>query len=185
MLDLGCGEGGASLIMGKAFPKSSVVGMDICGHAVAEAKKAAAAQQVTDNVRFVEMDAHDIPDDWEGRFQYILAWDSIHDMAHPEKILERVRKVLAPGGRMSVMEVNARSEIADNMNMPFASTFYTNSMFHCMTVQLHAGGEGLGNMWGRERAEETLRNGGFKVETFPSPFEGSFNCHFLCKLDNE
>ncbi|XP_022105230.1 uncharacterized protein LOC110987100 [Acanthaster planci] len=185
VLDLGCGEGGASLILGKAFPQSSIVGVDLCSHAVAEAKKAATAQQLTGNVHFVEMDAHDIPDDWEGRFHYVLAWDSIHDMARPEKILERVRKVLAPGGRMSVLEVNARSAIADNMNMPFASTFYTNSMFHCMTVQLHAGGEGLGNMWGRERAEETLRSGGFKVETFPSPFEGSFNCHFLCKLENE
>ncbi|XP_033634686.1 uncharacterized protein LOC117295970 [Asterias rubens] len=181
VLDLGCGEGGASLLMGQEFPNSSILGVDICNHATQAAQKGIAKHSLT-NVKFLQMDAHDIPDDWEGRFKYILAWDSIHDMAHPNKILERVRKVLAPGGIMSVMEVNARSEIKDNMDMPFASTFYTNSMFHCMTVQLNAGGEGLGNMWGRERAEETLRDGGFNVETFPSPFEGSFNCHFLCKL---
>lgn len=184
MLDLGCGEGGASLIVGEAFPKSSILGVDICNHAIQVAKQGITKKNLT-NVNFLQMDAHDIPDDWEGRFSYILAWDSIHDMAHPDKILERIRKILAPGGIMSVMEVNAKSQIADNMDMPFASTFYTNSMFHCMTVQLHAGGEGLGNMWGRERAEETLRGGGFSVETFPSPFEGSFNCHFLCKLNKE
>jgi hypothetical protein len=37
---------------------------------------------------------------------------------------------------------------------------------HCMTVSLAQGGEGLGAMWGREKALEYLHRAGFRsIET--------------------
>lgn len=39
--------------------------------------------------------------------------------------------------------------------------FYTISLFHCMTVSLALDGEGLGAMWGEQKALEMLGDAGF------------------------
>ena len=137
------------------------------------------------NVTFDVLDAHEMPDDWEERFNYVVCWDSLHDMARVNVVLEKIHKVLAPGGLFSVLEINAHSDCTKNTHNPFASTFYTNSLFHCMTVSMsgkHNGkdGMGLGNMWGREQTTETLESNGFTVVDCICP-EGWFNVHYLCK----
>ncbi|MFU8816003.1 MAG: hypothetical protein ACNA7W_11710 [Pseudomonadales bacterium] len=38
---------------------------------------------------------------------------------------------------------------------------YAVSTMHCMTVSLAQGGEGLGTMWGREKAREYFGKAGF------------------------
>ena len=58
---------------------------------------------------------------------------------------------------------------------------YTVSLMHCMPAGLVDGGEGLGMMWGRQRAVQMLKDAGFKeIQVLDIP-EDSFNLHFLCK----
>lgn len=179
VLDVGCGEGGLSLLFAERFPKSSFHGFDLITKAITAANESAKKKQLT-NVTFDVLDAHEIPEDWEGRFQYVVCWDSLHDMARADFVLRKIHRILAPGGRMSVCEVNAHSDCTKNIGNPFASTFYTNSLFHCMTVSMASeGGMGLGNMWGKENTNKTLEANGFKVESCSVP-EGWFNVHYLC-----
>ena len=52
---------------------------------------------------------------------------------------------------------------------------------HCMTVSLAQNGEGLGAMWGREKAEELLREAGFgsiEVHELPHDFQ---NYYYVCR----
>jgi hypothetical protein len=39
---------------------------------------------------------------------------------------------------------------------------YSISTFHCMTVSLALGGEGLGTVWGEQQARQLLGEAGFK-----------------------
>jgi hypothetical protein len=48
------------------------------------------------------------------------------------------------------------------MEHPVSPYLYTVSFMHCMTVSLAQEGEGLGTMWGEEKACEMLRDAGFK-----------------------
>ena len=49
----------------------------------------------------------------------------------------------------------------ENLGHPLAATFYTVSLFHCMTASLSEGGAGLGIAWGEERIRPALAAAGF------------------------
>lgn len=52
--------------------------------------------------------------------------------------------------------------VHDDLDLPLAPLLYTVSCMHCMTVSLAQGGEGLGAMWGREKARDLLGKAGFE-----------------------
>jgi hypothetical protein len=55
------------------------------------------------------------------------------------------------------------------------------STFHCMTVSLALGGEGLGTMWGEQKAIELMSEAGFK-DIDVKQVEGDFmNNYYIAK----
>ena len=50
------------------------------------------------NVRFVQCDALDLPPEWEGRFDVVVALELIEHLADPAAFQRAVFRVLAPGG---------------------------------------------------------------------------------------
>jgi hypothetical protein len=85
----------------------------------------------------------------------------VHDLAAPKTVLKNVAKALKPGGTFLVMDIAGSSRLEENMEHPFAPMIYASSLLHCMTVSLSQGGEGLGTMWGEQKAQECLRGAGF------------------------
>ena len=55
----------------------------------------------------------------------------------------------------------ASSDPHENRNHPAGSFLYGTSLLHCMTVSLAYDGEGLGAMWGEQKARELLSEAGF------------------------
>ena len=95
------------------------------------------------------------------RYDFVTAFDTIHDQADPAGVLARVRKAVRPGGTFLCVDIAASSNLADNLEHPFATALYAVSTLHCMTVSLAQGGAGLGTMWGQEKALEMLSAAGF------------------------
>nr|WP_246389931.1 hypothetical protein [Halomonas cerina] len=56
------------------------------------------------------------------------------------------------------------------------------SLSHCMTVSLAQGGEGLGTMWGRERALAYLEAAGFRDIRVHQLEHDIQNDYFVCRL---
>jgi SAM-dependent methyltransferase len=182
VLDLGCGEGVATRLMAEAFPESRFVGIDLDGPAIEAARSAG---PIPPNLRFEVRDAARLADDPDAakRFDYIVAFDAIHDQTRPLDALRGVRHALRPGGRFSMVDIAAESDIAGNLDHPMGPFLYTVSLMHCMPVGRVDGGAGLGMMWGRQRAEALLREAGFaeiSVEAIP---DDPFNLHFLARRD--
>ena len=180
--DLGCGHGVALHLMAKAFPKSSFVGIDNHEEAITQAAAAAKEDGIANTV-FLVQDAACIDGkiEFNSRFDYICAFDAIHDQSHPLKVLKGIRPMLAPGGMFSMIEIKARSSQADNMAHPMGPFLYTVSLMHCLPVGLNNNGTGLGMMWGQEKAEALLREAGFEhIETTEMEHD-PFNLHYLCR----
>ena len=180
--DLGCAEGVALLLMAQAFPRSTFVGLDIAEEALQQARKAAEAEDM-DNVTFLHQDAAALVanSDLIESFDYVTAFDAIHDQTRPLAALKGVHALLKPGGLFSMVDIAAGSRLADNRDHSMGSFLYTVSLMHCMPVGLVDGGTGLGMMWGREKAVTMLQEAGFRDVQVSEIPQDAFNLHFFCR----
>lgn len=180
--DLGCGQGIAVQLMAQHFPASVFVGIDNDAAAIDQARQTA-AEMGLDNLTFHTMDAaalEDVPH-FSGSFDYITAFDAIHDQSHPLAALRGVRHILATGGLFSMIDIDAASHPSENMDHPMGPFLYTVSLMHCMPVGLSNQGRGLGMMWGREQAVSLLEQAGFDRIQVLEMAHDPFNVHYLCQ----
>ena len=96
-----------------------------------------------------------------GSYDLITAFNSIHDQARPTEVLKTIVKALRPQGSFLMVDVPASSHLNENIDHPLAPFLYILSCNHCMTVSLASNGEGLGAMWGEQRACQMLHKAGF------------------------
>lgn len=181
--DLGCAEGVAVILMAKAFPRSRFTGIDLSEEVLRVARAEAVRENLT-NLDFFAVDAATLKDrpEFKSRFDYVTAFDAIHDQTHPLDALKGVHHCLAHEGIFSMVDIASSSNLADNLSHPMGSFLYCVSLMHCMPVGLVGGGSGLGMMWGRQKACEMLKEAGFThVEVAEIPND-SFNFHFCCRM---
>lgn len=180
--DLGCAQGVATLLMAQAFPASRFIGIDISAEALDAARSNARAMGLT-NVSFEQRDAAELrhPNTLSAHFDYITAFDAIHDQTRPQAALRGIRELLKDDGAFSMIDIAAESHIDGNRDHPMGAFLYTVSLMHCMPVGLVDGGAGLGMMWGRQLAERMLAQAGFgRVSVMQIPND-PFNLHFFCR----
>lgn len=143
--DVGCGAGGAVLLMAEAFPESTFVGYDISQHALDRAN-ARLDESGLRNARFADPRVDPLPDD--GSLDLVTTFDCIHDMAHPQPVIEAIRASLRDDGHWLLVDIKAGETLTENMAMnPLASLLYGVSVLSCMSSALsEPGGAGLGTL---------------------------------------
>ena len=150
ILDVGCGLGRSSLVMARAYPRSRVHGLDADPQAIRGAR-ASAEEAGVDNLEYLNLPIGDLPPD--AAYDFIFAFDCIHDMADPLGALKAIRGGLEPDGVFVWSELNASNDPLENRN-PVGRMISAISPFHCLTVSLAYGGMGLGNMLGESGVRE-------------------------------
>jgi 2-polyprenyl-3-methyl-5-hydroxy-6-metoxy-1,4-benzoquinol methylase len=179
VLDVGCGRGRAINIMARAYPKSSFVGYDISTDGIESARHEAKEWNLT-NAKFETKNVSTINE--QEKYDLITAFDTIHDQAQPTKVLKEIYNALRKGGIFLMQDIAASSHVHENMNNPLAPTLYTFSTMHCMTVSLAYNGEGLGTVWGKQKAEQKLREAGFSHPIEVKQVEGDIlNYYYIAR----
>ncbi|MFG2498629.1 class I SAM-dependent methyltransferase [Streptomyces sp. NPDC048441] len=155
-LDIGTGQGHAVNLLAKAFPESSFRGVDISETGIAAARREAETLGLR-NVRFDVTDTAEVT----GTYDLITAFDVIHDLARPAQTLTTVASALRDDGTFLMGDIDASSNLEENLDHPLGPALYTFSVFYCMTVSLGEGGAGLGTVWGKQTAQHMLAEAGF------------------------
>jgi 2-polyprenyl-3-methyl-5-hydroxy-6-metoxy-1,4-benzoquinol methylase len=174
VLDVGCGSGRALNLMARTFPNSRFSGYDLSEEAIARARTEA-QEHGTTNARFEVKDAATL--DEEERYDLITTFDAVHDQADPAAVLRGIANALREDGVYLMQDIAGSSHHHNNLDHPIGPFLYTVSTMHCMTVSLAQGGEGLGAMWGQEKAKEMLKEAGFEeveVEQLPHDFQNYY-----------
>ena len=160
VLDVGCGSGLAMVQLAEAFPNSRFTGVDISVEALKRGRAEARRRGIT-NVRFEQRDATQM---WyENQFDLVTTFDSVHDQRDPAAMLGEIFRALKQNGTYLMQDIASSSRLEGNADHPLGTFLYTVSTFHCMPVSLAEGGQGLGTMWGKEKATELLTEAGFDL----------------------
>jgi SAM-dependent methyltransferase len=179
LLDLGCGRGRALLMLAERFPRSELVGYDLSGDAIAFAREQA-SERGLDNVRFEQHDLSAFDADAEVEASdYVVTFDAVHDQAKPLAMLKGIRRTLKPGGVYLMQDIQGSSHHHENLDHPGGPLLYMISTMHCMTVSLAQGGDGLGAMWGEQKARELLAEAGFSSVEVTLLDHDPFNAYFV------
>jgi ubiquinone/menaquinone biosynthesis C-methylase UbiE len=176
--DIGCGQGHAINLMAKAFPNSRFTGYDFSEEGVAAGRKEAAEWHLT-NAIFEAKDVAEL--DLVQAFDLITVFDAIHDQAQPRKVLANIARAVKDDGVFLCVDIQASSNLEENMEHPLAPMLYGVSTLHCMTVSLALNGEGLGTVWGEQKAKELLHEAGFNKIDIEHVEGDIFNSYYICR----
>ena len=178
VLDVGCGSGRAINLMAKTFPNSEFLGCDFSAEAIQNAKNEAKTLGLP-NAHFEKSDVANFIK--KEHFDLITAFDAIHDQANPDKVLQNIKASLNNSGVFLMQDIGASSRLENNLTHPLAPFLYTTSCLHCMTVSLAQGGQGLGAMWGKEKATQMLNDAGFTDVMIKQLDHDPINYYYVAK----
>jgi SAM-dependent methyltransferase len=158
--DVGCGHGSSSVLLGQAYPASTVTGFDYHGLSIEVARKRAADAGVADRVSFEVASADAFP----GRdYDLVCIFDALHDMGDPTEALRHIKSSLAPAGTLLLVEPNAGDRVEDNINL-VGRIFYSASSAICTPASRHQAGDHaacLGAQAGEARLRHIAEDAGF------------------------
>lgn len=157
VLDLGCGEGWASIALASHYPNARVVGVDADDASIATARRHADVHGAS--VEFICADATELPANEP--FDLILILETLHDLPHPRAALRAARRVLAPSGSLLV----ADERVAETFVAPgdeIERMMYGWSIAHCLpTSMMAADSAAIGTAIRPEVVETLSRSAGF------------------------
>ena len=145
VIDVGCGAGGAALLIARTFPASQVRGYDISRFALDRAEQRLADEGLS-NAAFHDPRESSIPAD--GSVDLVLTFDCLHDMTDPSGMAAAIRRAVADDGTWLLVDIKAHDTFAANAEKnPMASMMYGISVLSCLSSALsERGGAGLGTL---------------------------------------
>jgi 2-polyprenyl-3-methyl-5-hydroxy-6-metoxy-1,4-benzoquinol methylase len=100
--DVGCGGGWLSIAIARAYPRVHVDGFDLDQPSIDAAQASAVELGLGERVRFEVRDAADLS--LAGRYDLVVGFEMLHDLARPVDVLSAMRRMLAPGGTVVIMD---------------------------------------------------------------------------------
>ncbi len=159
--DVGCGAGGAVLLMASAYPKSAFTGYDISQHALDRAATKLEESGVT-NATF--HDPRDTPLASDHSVDLVTTFDCVHDMTHPQQMMDSIRAAIKPDGTWLLVDIKAHDTFMDNVRKnPMAPLMYGISVLSCMSSAMSTlDGAGLGTLgFSENTARQMAAKAGF------------------------
>jgi len=102
VLECGCGVGAQTVLLAASSPEATIVSVDISPVSLEQAKARVEAAGYS-NVSFQEADIYDLPFD-EASFDHVFVCFVLEHLPRPAQALRCLRRVLRPGGSITVIE---------------------------------------------------------------------------------
>jgi SAM-dependent methyltransferase len=172
--DVGCGVGWSSIGMAQVYPKVQVDGYDLDGPSIERAIANARDAGLNHRVNFQVRDVGDPT--LRGRYDLVIALESIHDMSNPVSVLQSMRRLAHRAGAVIVGDERVGDTFTPSGN-DVEWMMYGWSVLHCLPVGLaHDPSVGTGTVMRASTLRDYALDAGFReVEILPI---GSFFFRF-------
>jgi SAM-dependent methyltransferase len=157
--DVGCGVGASTIIMAKAYPRSTFFGFDSHPASIELARQRAREAGVADRVSFAVACATDFRG---ADYDLVAHFDCFHDLEDPAGAAKHARAAVAADGTWLLVEPFANDRPEDNHN-PVGRVFYSASTMLCVPHSLSKGGPALGAQAGEPRLRDYVLGGGWSA----------------------
>lgn len=141
VLEVGCGVGAQTVTLAEHSPRARITAVDVSTESLVDASKRVAAAGI-EAVTFAEADVFNLPHD-EGvlaaeTFDHVFVCFLLEHLSRPVEALTRLRRMLKPGGTLTVIE-------GDHGSTYFhPDSVAAHDAINCqVTLQRHAGGDAL------------------------------------------
>jgi SAM-dependent methyltransferase len=163
--DVGCGVGWAAIELAKAYPHLRIDGYDTDEESISRARRNAADADVSERVTFNVVDASDGYAD--GRYDLVLFFECVHDMAHPVTVIAKAKAALTTGGIVIVMD--ERVDEILGVGDPVQTFFATASVLWCLPqARVEPDSEAVGPMMPASRFRSIAQAAGWTdIEILP------------------
>lgn len=103
VLEAGCGPGAQTVHLAASSPGARIVAVDTDRDSLARARARVTAQVPSAQVEWVRADLFDLPYG-DGEFDHVFVCFVLEHLRGPERALARLRRLLRPGGTITVIE---------------------------------------------------------------------------------
>lgn len=156
--DVGCGCGASTILLAKAFPRSTFRGFDSHPASIDTAIRRAQEAGVADRVTFSVANGTDYPG---SGYDLVAHFDCLHDMEDPVGAARHTRTTLAKDGTWLIVEPFSSDRVEENHN-PVGRMYYSASTLLCVPHSLAQHGPALGAQAGEARLRNVIvTQGGF------------------------
>jgi len=163
--DVGCGLGWAAIELARAYPHLHVDGYDTDEASISRARHNAAEAGVADRVTFDVVDAS--RGYGEARYDLVLFFECVHDMAFPVAAIEQARRAVKPDGTVIVMD----ERVAESLTVgdPVELFFATASVLWCLPQgRVEPGSQAVGTVMRPDRFRGIAREAGWSdIDVLP------------------
>ncbi len=166
ILDAGCGCGWSTIALAQAYPDAHVVGIDLDGPSIEQARRNAQDTGLVDRVDFIQADAAD--PQFANRFDLVCILEAVHDLSRPVEVLTSLRRARNATGTVVVMD----ERVADSFGAlgdPVERFMYAASVLHCLPAGMaEQPSAGTGTVMRVDTLRSYARDAGFSdIEVLP------------------
>ncbi|MGZ4632722.1 MAG: class I SAM-dependent methyltransferase [Actinomycetes bacterium] len=134
ILDLGCGVGASTRALAGAYPRATVVGVDLDAESIDAARVAARTEGIEDRVDFRARDAAYVVAD-EAPFDLVTIFEALHDIGDPVGALRTARAATGGGGTVLVADERVADEFSPDGDL-IERFNYGWSVTHCLPATM-------------------------------------------------
>src|ERR687898_2317755 len=129
VLDVGCGDGWASIALAKSFPLVKIDAIDVDLSSVNNASKNIKEAGLSDSISVHASPIENAP--LKEKYDLIMTFESVHDMAYPIDALRKMRDMVSENGAVLVGDVKMKEKVEEKND--FAGRLYYNfSVLMCL-----------------------------------------------------
>ena len=129
VLEVGCGDGWASIALARLFPMAKIDAIDADSSSIKNASRNVQEAGLSDRVslHLTTIEKASLKE----KYDLVMTFESIHDIAYPIKALQKMREMLASRGTVLVGDVKMKDVLEEKND--FAGRFYYNfSVLLCL-----------------------------------------------------
>jgi ubiquinone/menaquinone biosynthesis C-methylase UbiE len=174
VLDVGCGDGWASISLAKSFPLTKVDAVDADSHSIENARKNVQNEGLENRISLYQSLIEN--SNFKEKYDLVMTFESIHDMPYPIEALKKMRDVVSMNGAILIGDVSMKDKLEEKNDFA-GKLYYYFSVLLCLPQSVnHANSIATGAAMTASTFKKYAVESGFsKVDVLPIE-------HFLWKF---